>query len=76
MERLIENKLIKFPFQRKEYFVTEYKRGELVGQGAHGKVYKARSLKTGDLLAVKIVEKRHLKKNKKFIEAYKKEIVI
>ena len=56
--------------------MTEYKRGELVGQGAHGKVYKARSLKTGDLLAVKIVEKRHLKKNKKFIEAYKKEIVI
>ena len=38
---MVVKKVKSFPFYRKEYFVTMYRIGSLIGQGTHSKVYKA-----------------------------------
>lgn len=39
-----------------------YEVGRLLGEGNFGKVYKARSLKTGEIVAIKVINKEQVKK--------------
>ncbi|KAI9120394.1 hypothetical protein K1719_007427 [Acacia pycnantha] len=42
--------------------MQKYERGRLLGQGSFSKVYLARNLKTGQLVAMKIIEKEKIEK--------------
>ena len=50
-------------FENPRFFTEEYLRHGLLGQGAHSKVYKCESKRYSTKWAVKIVEKRVLKKH-------------
>jgi calcium-dependent protein kinase len=49
-------------FENNKYFTDEYVRKGILGQGAHAKIYKCQSRKNATNWAVKIMEKRVLKK--------------
>lgn len=60
------------PFRRTELITAEYLLGKQVGEGAHSKVLLGQSNRTGEIRAIKILEKRLC--TPEHIQRYLKEI--
>lgn len=63
------------PATKKELLLGRYEMGKLLGHGTFAKVYHARNLKTGECVAVKIIEKEKILKSG-LIAQVKREISI
>ena len=61
-----------FRFEKSGHYKDQYKHGKLLGQGSHSKVHLCQEIRTGSMVAVKIMEKRLLKPDQQ--ERYMKEI--
>ena len=55
----------------KDSLSQDYKLLDLVGKGGFGKVYKARDLRNGQIVALKVIEKTKIKTNKNYVSFQK-----
>lgn len=48
-------------YRKKEWHITDFDVGENLGMGKFGTVFKAREIRTGHIVALKVLKKKDLK---------------